>query len=81
MPAGVLGAGMGIGLVDADRHTPTEPAALAFLTTTKPSFRSPAEAEFRAGEGGKTAVSVSRWVNTQGEKGPWSEITTSTVAA
>lgn len=54
MPACVLGAGMGIGLVDSDRHTPTEPAALAFLTmTTKPSFR----AEFKAGEGGKAAVS------------------------
>jgi hypothetical protein len=69
---------MWMGLVDADRHSPTEPAALAFLTTTKSSFRSPAEAKFRAGEGGRTAVSTTRWVNTQGEKGPWSEITTVT---
>ncbi|MFA6044087.1 MAG: hypothetical protein WC718_03810 [Phycisphaerales bacterium] len=40
-------------LVDVDQPTPTDPAAFTFLTmTTKPSFR----AEFKAGEGGKTAV-------------------------
>ena len=65
-------------LVDADSPAPTDPAALTFLTmTTKPSFR----AEFKAGEGGKTAVYMARWVNTRGEKGPWSDVTTATVAA
>ena len=55
-----------------------DPAAFTFLTmTTRPSFR----AEFKAGEGGKTAVYMARWVNTRGEKGPWSEVTTATVAA
>lgn len=44
---------------------------------TTPSFR----AEFKAGEGGITAVSMARWVNTRGETGPWSQITTATVAA
>jgi hypothetical protein len=43
--------------------------------------RTPFQAEFKAGEGGKTAVYMARWVNTRGEKGPWSEITTATVAA
>jgi len=43
----------------------------------KPSIR----ADFRSGDGGKTAVYMTRWVNTQGEKGPWSEIATATVAA
>ena len=77
-PAGVLGAEVWVKLVDADAPAPTDPAALTFLTmTTKPSFR----AEFKAGEGGKTAVYMARWVNTRGEKGPWSEITTATVAA
>jgi len=39
--------------------------------------------EFRAADGGKTAAYMLRWVNTggRGEKGPWSEITTATVAA
>jgi hypothetical protein len=77
-PAGVLGAEVWVKLVDADTPAPSDPAALTFLTmTTRPSFR----AEFKAGEGGKTAVSMARWVNTRGEKGPWSEITTATVAA
>jgi hypothetical protein len=77
-PAGVLGAEVWVKLVDADQPAPTDPAALTFLTmTTKPSFR----AEFKAGEGGKTAVYMARWVNTRGEKGPWSEVTTATVAA
>ena len=52
---------------------PTNPAALVFLTmTTRPTFR----ADFKPGEGGKTAVYMARWINTRGEKGPWSEITT-----
>ena len=36
---------------------------------------------FRVADGGKTAGYMLRWVNTRGEKGPWSEITTATVAA
>ncbi len=60
------------------RTKANDPAALTFLTmTTKPSFR----AEFKSGEGGKTAVYMARWVNTRGEKGPWSEVTAATVAA
>ena len=77
-PAGVLGAEVWVKLVDADKPAPTNPAALTFLTmTTKPTFR----ADFKLGEGGKTAVYMARWINTRGEKGPWSEITTATVAA
>jgi hypothetical protein len=77
-PAGVLGAEVWVKLVDADQPAPTDPAALTFLTmTTKPSFR----AEYARAAGGKTAVYMARWINTRGEKGPWSEITTATVAA
>jgi hypothetical protein len=55
-----------------------DPSTFTFLTmTTRPSFR----AEFKPGDGGKTAVSVARWVNTRGERRPWSEVTTATVAA
>ncbi|MBL9001503.1 MAG: hypothetical protein JNK25_10250 [Phycisphaerae bacterium] len=36
---------------------------------------------FRADDGGTTAVFMARWINTRGEKGPWSEITTATLAA
>ena len=60
------------------RVTQADPAALTFLTmTTRARFR----AEFKAGEGGKAAAFMARWVNTRGEKGPWSEIAPATVAA
>jgi hypothetical protein len=73
-----LGAEVWVKLVDPGTPAPTDPAALAFLTmATKPSVT----AEYRAADGGKTAVSMLRWVNTRGEKGPWSDITTATVAA
>jgi hypothetical protein len=73
-----VGEEVRVKLVDADSPAPTDPAALTFLTmTTRPSFR----ADFKPGEGGKTAVYMARWINTRGEKGPWSEITTATVAA
>ncbi len=81
-PAGVLGAEVWVKLVDADQLTATDPNALSFLTmTTRPCFRAPHEDEFKAGDGGKAAVYMTRWVNTTGETGPWSEITTATVAA
>lgn len=77
-PKGVLGAEVWVKLVDAGAPAPTDPAALAFLTmATKPSIT----AEYRAADGGKTAVYMLRWVNTRGEKGPWSDVTTATVAA
>jgi hypothetical protein len=77
-PKGVLGAEVWVKLIDAGQPAPTDPNALAFLTmATKPTIR----ADFRAGDGVKTAVFMARWVNTRGEKGPWSEITTATVAA
>lgn len=77
-PAGVLGAEVWVTLVPSAQQVPTDPQALSFLTmTTKPTL----VAEFKAGDGGKTAVYMTRWVNTRGEKGPWSEIATATVAA
>jgi len=73
-PAGVLGAEVWVKLVDADEpaRSPViaslgNPATFGFLTmTTKPTFR----AEFKPGEGGKTAVYMTGCINTRGEKGP-----------
>jgi len=80
-PKGVLGAEVWLTLIDAGQPAPTDPSALAFLTmATKPTFR----ADFKPGDGGTKwggAVYMPRWVNTQGETGPWSEIATATVAA
>jgi hypothetical protein len=65
-------------LIDAGQPAPTDPSVLSFLTmTTRPTLRT----DFRAADGGKTAVYMLRWVNTRGEKGPWSDVTTATVAA
>jgi len=79
-PKGVLGAEVWLTLIDAGQPAPTDPNALAFLTmATKPSIR----ADFRSGDGGTNwggAVYMARWINTRGEKGPWSEITMATVA-
>ena len=70
-PADVRGAEVWVKLVDAEQPAPTNPAALVLLTmTSKPTLR----ADFKPGEGGKTAVYMTRWVNREGEKGPWSEI-------
>lgn len=72
------GAEVWVKLVDAGQPVPTDPNALSFLTlTTRPIVR----IEFRAADGGKTAVYILRWVNTRGEKRPCSEVTTATVAA
>jgi len=77
-PPGVSGAEVWVKLVDAGTPAPTDPAVLSFLTlTTRPTVRT----EFKAHDGGKTAVYMLRWVNTRGEKGPWSEICSATVAA
>lgn len=84
-PKGVLGAEVWVKLVDAGApaNPPLaaslgDPATFAFLTmATGPSVT----AEYRAADGGRTAVYMLRWVNTRGEKGPWSEVTTATVAA
>ncbi len=74
----MLGAEVWLTLIDAGQPAPTDPSALAFLTMAiKPCIRT----DFRLGDGGKAAVYMTRWVNTQGEKGPWSEIATATVAA
>ncbi len=45
--------------------------------TTKTAFAT----DYPAAAGGKTAVYMLRWVNTRGEKGPWSEVAAATVAA
>ncbi len=55
-----------------------EPSALSFVTlTTKAAFAT----DYPASAGGKTAVYMLRWVNTRGEKGPWSEVAAASVAA
>ena len=52
-PKGVLGAEVWLTLIDAGQLAPTDPSALALvMMAIKPSIR----AEFRSGDGVKTAV-------------------------
>lgn len=91
-PPGVTGAEVWVKLVEPNgqianrpmaksEHASRElgdPATFSFLAlTTRPTLRT----EFKSIDGGKTAVYMLRWVNTRGEKGPWSEICSATVAA
>ncbi|NOS99123.1 MAG: hypothetical protein HOP29_00670 [Phycisphaerales bacterium] len=43
--------------------------------------RTPCVLDFDGPDGGKNAHYLLRWVNTRGEKGPWSETATATVGA
>ena len=83
-PVGVAGAEVWVKLVDVGQPAGSPvfaslggPAALSLLTLTSPTVRT----EFRDQDGGKMAVYMLRWVNTRGEKGPWSGVTSATVAA
>jgi len=77
-PKGVLGAEVWVKLITPGDEPPTDPTALSFLTMTiKTAFAT----DYPADAGGKTAVYMLRWINTRGEKGPWSEVASATVAA
>jgi hypothetical protein len=45
------------------------------------SSRGNRKADFTSADKGKTAYYALHWVSTRGEKGPWSEVATATVAA
>lgn len=65
-------------LVGASQSAESDPSIVSLQTmTSEPRFH----AEFKAAEGGKTAVSMARWISTRVEKGPWSDIVTATAEA
>ena len=75
-PAGVLGAEI---WVKVDDPPPVDPDTdLRFLGV---DTRTPYLAQFSGADGGKPAHYMARWVNTRGEKGPWSETLTVTISA
>lgn len=77
-PRGVLGAEVWVALVAAGSVPPSDPAAMQYLAlATRPGVT----AEFKPGDGGKLAAYSLRWITTTGQRGPWSEIATATVAA
>lgn len=91
-PRGAMGAEIWLKLVDGGSGqsavgsgpnsdpllTAHSPLTFRFLSlTTKPTVR----ATFKPADGGKLAVYMTRWVNSRGEPGPWSEMAQATVAA
>ena len=75
-PAGVMGAEI---WVKVDGPPPVDPDAdLRFLGL---DTRTPYIAEYAGADGGKPAHYMARWVNSRGEKGPWSETLTVTISA
>jgi hypothetical protein len=77
-PKGVQGAEVWLAIGDANTPAPPLGDSYKFLSL---SSRGNLNAAFTAADAGKTAYYALRWVNTRGEKGPWSEVTTATVAA
>ncbi len=55
---------------------PVDPSELSYLAT---DTRSPYTAEFAGADAGKTAYYMLRWVNTRGDRGPWSQTVSATV--
>ena len=74
-PKGVMGVELWVKIGDP---VPTDPAELTFLAV---DTRTPYTADYGGEDGGKTAHYMLRWVNTTGEKGPWSETASATIGA
>lgn len=55
---------------------PVDPSELTYLAT---DTRSPYIAEFDGADAGKTVYYMLRWVNTRGERGPWSQTISGTI--
>ena len=77
-PPGVSGAEIWVKVAAVADPPPTDPKALTFVAL---DTRTPYTLDFDGADGGKNAHYMLRWVNTKGEKGPWSETATATVGA
>lgn len=77
-PAGVSGAEIWVQVAAVASPPPTDPAALTFIAL---DTRTPYTLDFDGPDGGKNAHYMLRWVNTKGQKGPWSETATATIGA
>lgn len=74
-PAGVMGAEVWVKIGDP---APTDPSELTFLAV---DTRTPYTADYTGDDANKVAHYMLRWINTRGEKGPWSETASATIGA
>lgn len=77
-PPGTIGAEVWLALTPTGEPAPPPGDSYRFLSV---SSRGNLQTDFPSAEAGKTAYYALRWVSTRGEKGPWSEVTSATVAA
>lgn len=77
-PAGVQGAEVWVKVQPTTEAAPPDPSGYTFLALDS---RSPYLATYDGADGGKTAHYILRWVNTRGQKGPWSETVSATIGA
>lgn len=77
-PPGTIGAEVWLALTPTGQPPPPLGDSYKFLSV---SSRGNLQTDFPSAEAGKTAYYALRWVSTRGEKGPWSEVTSATVAA
>lgn len=74
-PPGAMGCEIWI-KVSAANAPPADPSELKFLAL---DTSTPYVATFPGADGGKTAHYMLRWVNSRGEKGPWSQTVSATI--
>jgi hypothetical protein len=74
-PDGVSGCELWVKVGDAPPVSPSECHYLATDTST------PYTANYDGGDAGKVAHYMLRWVNTRGERGPWSQTSSATITA
>lgn len=74
-PKGVMAVEIWVKIGDPP---PMDPNELTFLSV---DTRTPYTADFSGGDAKRTAHYMARWVNTKGDKGPWSETASATIGA
>lgn len=74
-PDGVMGCELWAKIGDPAPVGPDDCEFLALAT------RTPDREDYEAADGGKSAHYMARWVNTRGQKGPWSVVVKATIAA
>lgn len=74
-PAGISGCEV---WVKVGGEAPVDPSELKYLAT---DTRTPYTAGYDGNDGGKIAYYMLRWVNTRGERGPWSQTVAATITA
>lgn len=72
-PDGMAGCEIWVKISDAP---PADPSELKYLAT---DTRSPYLVEFEGADAGKMAYYMLRWINTRGERGPWSQTINGTI--